>query len=296
MRRTGICLASIAGAGLAISAQQREVPLFRSGVELVRVDIAVTDAGQPVTNLGLADFEVRDDGVPQELDSLHFEQVPLDIYFVLDMSQSVVGAKLAALREAGRAFLDGLTTSDRAALLCFSHQVALREPLTGDLVRIRTALASADASGSTALRDALYAAMRLRTPNGRRAATVVFSDGMDNLSWLSGDEVLEAAKQSDVIVYAVVAGPAGRSSSPLENAFLKQVTAATAGGIWQARSDSGLPASFLEVLRNIRSRYLLTYYPGGVSGEGWHTLEVRLKGRGATIVARPGYYRTVLKK
>jgi Ca-activated chloride channel family protein len=288
-----MCLALIAGTALAVGAQQRELPLFRSGVELVRIDVAVTDAGQPVTGFGLADFEVRDDGVLQQLDSLHFEQVPLDIYFVLDMSQSVVGVKLAALREAGRAFLDGLTASDCAALLWFSHQIALREPLTGDLGRIRTAFASAEVGGgSTALRDALYAAMLLRTPNERRAALVVFSDGMDNRSWLSGDEVLDVAKQSDVVVYAVVAGPPGRSSSLLKNAFLRQVATATAGTIWEAQGDSGLRASFLQVLRNIRSRYVLAYYPQGVSHEGWHTLEVRLKGRRADIIARPGYYQT----
>ena len=282
MRATVIAVALL---GALAGASASQVPVFRSGVELVRIEVAVTRGGRPVGGLGFEDFEVRDNDIVQTLNSVILEQVPLDTYFVLDMSQSVTGPKLADLRRAAGAFMDGLTAEDRAALVCFSQQVALNEPLTGDLARVRQTLQTVSGTGSTAMRDALYAAIRLHEAGDRRAAAVVFSDGIDNLSWLREDDVVEAARRSDVVVYAVLAPQ--QSSG---NRFLEQVTEDTGGRLWKVEADQDLKDAFEEVLRHIRSRYLITYYPQGVGGEGWHTLKVRLKrGRGEGL-ARPGHF------
>jgi len=272
--------------GAVAAAGARQIPVFRSGVELVRIEVSVTRSGRPVDGLGLDDFEVRDNDVVQKLNGVLLEQVPLDIYFVLDMSQSVTGPKLAELRRAAGAFLDGLTGEDRAALVCFSQQVALNEPLTGDLARVRQTLQTVSGTGSTAMRDALYAAIRLHEAGDRRAAAVVFSDGIDNLSWLREDDVVEAARRSDVVVYGVLT-PQPSSG----NRFLEQVTEDTGGRLWKVEADQDLKGAFEEVLRHIRSRYLITYYPQGVGGEGWHTLKVRLKRGRGDVLARPGYLR-----
>jgi len=154
------------GALAGVTASQ--VPVFRSGVELVRIEVSVTRGGRPVGGLGFEDFEVRDNDVVQPLNSVLLEQVPLDVYFVLDMSQSVTGPKLADLRRAAGAFIVGLTAEDRAALVCFSQQVALNEPLTGDLARVQRTLETVSGTGSTAMRDALYAAIRLAPRRGGR--------------------------------------------------------------------------------------------------------------------------------
>ncbi len=283
MRATVIAVALL---GALAGASASQVPVFRSGVELVRIEVAVTRGGRPVGGLGFEDFEVRDNDIVQTLNSVILEQVPLDTYFVLDMSQSVTGPKLADLRRAAGAVIDGLTAEDRAALICFSQQVALNEPLTDDLARVRQALESVSGAGSTAMRDALYAAIRLHEDGSRRAAAVVFSDGIDNLSWLREDDVVEAARRSDVVVYAVLA-PQPSSS----NRFLERVTEDTGGRLWKVEDDKNLKATFEEVLRHIRSRYLITYYPQGVGGEGWHTLKVRLKRGRGEVLARPGYFR-----
>ncbi len=278
---------SILVLGAVASARPAQIPVFRSGVELVRIEVSVTRGGRPVAGLGFEDFEVRDNDVVQTLNSVLLEQVPLDIYFVLDMSQSVTGAKLADLRRAAGAFIDGLTTDDRAALICFSQQVALNEPLTSDLARVSETLQTVSGTGSTAMRDALYAAIRLHEAGDRRAAAIVFSDGIDNLSWLREDDVVEAARRSDVVVYGVLA-PQPSSS----NRFLERVTEDTGGRLWKVEGDKDLKGTFEEVLRHIRSRYLVTYYPQGVGGEGWHTLKVRLKRGRGDVLARPGYVRT----
>jgi len=88
------------------------------------------------------------------------------------------------------------------------------------------------------------------------------------------------------VVYAVLA-PQPSSS----NQFLERVTADTGGRLWKVEAEKDLKDTFEEVLRHIRSRYLITYYPQGVGGEGWHTLTVRLKRGRGDVLARPGYFR-----
>ena len=255
------------------------------------MEVSVTRNGRPVGGLGPANFDVRDNGVVQTIDHLIVEQVPLDVYLVLDMSTSVHGAKLTALRRAARRFLGGLTADDRAALIVFSHQVALVEPLTRDLRRVGDALERIEGTGSTALRDAVYSALCLHSDATRRAVAVVFSDGVDNASWLTEDDVVEATRRSSVVVYAVQAPNVQTGNRADDDRFLKEVSKAAGGRIWRARTDQDLSETFVEVLRHIRSRYLLTYYPTGVSDEGWHTLDVKLTHARGEVLARPGYFR-----
>jgi VWFA-related protein len=261
------------------------------------VEALVTRNGTPVRGLRAADFEVRDAGQLQTLEEIHEEKTKLDVVLVLDLSQSVAGSKLAALRDAAGAFLDGLRPSadpldagsdgERAALLVFQEEVRLLEPLTPALDRVRRAVQNVKARGSTALVDATYSGLRLLEPGPRRTVVVVFSDGLDSLSWLTPDQVREAATRSEALVYAVVA----RAKGDPENPFLREVTRATGGRVWTARSEKELRARFLDVLDDIRSRYVLSYTPQGVDFPGWHPLEVRLKKGRGEVLARPGYHR-----
>ena len=219
------------------------------------------------------------------------EQAPVDAALVLDMSRSVSGPKLLALKEAGRAFLDGLREGEQAALLAFREEVLLLEPFTPDRARLRNALDRAEPRGSTALCDAVYAALRLREPGPRRTAVVVFSDGIENMSWLAASEVVEAASRSDAIVYGVATRGRGDAKEP----FLGDVARATGGRLFEATSERDLRARFLDVLSDIRSRYVLSYTPGGVDAPGWHTLEVRLKRGKGDVLARPGYWRSAAR-
>jgi VWFA-related protein len=307
---------------VAVSAGTQAVPpVFPAAVELVRVEVRVTRGGRPVVGLVTSDFELRDNGVLQAIDLVagptphHRSTSPdatgapgiapfeagaaaptgiglvqgLDATLVLDMSGSVAGRRLQALREAATAFLDGLDPRDRAALVTFTHQTTLREALTPDLGRIRAAILAARCSGGTALRDALYVALHLSEPGPRRSAAVVFSDGIDNLSWLRAGDVVEAARRSATVVYAVVV----RDPDDPDHPFLDDVTHATGGRVWTIRRDRDLRAGFLEVLQDIRSRYLLSYAPSGVETAGWHALSVRLRGKKGEVLARPGYSRAI---
>ena len=136
--------ALLAAALLAASTPQAP-PVFRAEVDVVRVEVLVTRGGAPVRGLGAADFEVRDNGRLQALDPILEEETPVDAILVLDMSGSVNGPKLDALKAQRRAFLDGLRDGEHAALLAFHHEVQLLEPLTADLGAVRRALERASA-------------------------------------------------------------------------------------------------------------------------------------------------------
>jgi VWFA-related protein len=255
---------------------------FSSRVEAVRVDVLVTDAGKPVLGLEAKDFQVYDDGVAQQVDLVSFEQVPLNVVLALDMSASVAGERLARLRSAAGAAIGALRGDDEAALVTFSHLVRRGAELTKNVESVRAAMDYADGTGGTALVDGAYAGLTIGESDAGRALLVVFSDGLDTSSWLTADAVLEVAKQSDVVAYAVSV------RSPLKPDFLRDLTSLTGGRIFEVEKTANLEPVFIGILEEFRHRYLVSYTPRGVPRGGWHRLDVRVK-RQATVKARPGY-------
>jgi VWFA-related protein len=200
------------------------------------------------------------------------------------MSQSVSGERLAHLQNASGALLDGLKGDDRAALLTFSHMVVLREELTREITRVRAAIESVEPRGDTALIDGVHAAMVLEGSEVGRSLLIVFSDGIDTSSWLSPEKVLETAKRSDVVVYAVSVRGTGKDQ------FLRDLADLTGGATVEIESTKDLSSTFVRILEEFRHRYLVSFSPRGVTDEGWHRLEVRVKNRRGTVKARPGYF------
>jgi Ca-activated chloride channel homolog len=265
-------------------AQQPPRPLtFSAGVEAVRVDVRVTEGGGPVRGLQPSDFEITDNGVPQHVDFASFEQIPLNVVLALDMSDSVTGPRLGHLQAAARALLDGLKPADQAALVTFSHLVSVRQRLSGERERLRKALDRPEGTGDTALVDAAFTGIMLGESDVGRALLIIFSDGLETMSWLTPAAVLETARRAEVVTYGVSVG--GGKTDP----FLEELTELTGGALYQAESSKDLGAVFLRVLDEFRGRYLLSYSPQGVSRDGWHRLEVRVKGRRHAVKARPGY-------
>jgi VWFA-related protein len=264
----------------------QQSPVFRTEVNVVRVEVLVTRDGVPVRGLRESDFELRDAGRRQTLEPILELETPVDALLLLDLSASVRGEKLAALEQAARTFLDGLRPGEQAGLLAFNHELQLVEPLNSDIGAVRRALEQAVSRGSTALFDAVYAALRLQERDMHRTAIVVFSDGLDTLSWLGPREVEEAARRSNATVYAVVVRQRGE---PRE-AFLGHVTRATGGRLFETEDERGLEQRFRDVLADIRARYVLRYAPTSAGRAGWHPLDVRLKHVKADVLARPGYW------
>ena len=248
----------------------------------MRVDALVTDGGRPVLGLGPADFEVLDNGVPQAVEFVSYDQIPLNVVLAFDMSDSVAGERLEHLRSAGTAVLAGLKRNDQSALVTFNNQVMLgagadersRTAPRGDRRRCRR--------GRYVARRRCLRGITVGESDAGRALLIVFSDGLDTLSWLSPAAVLDTAKRSDVVVYAVSVGK-------VKAEFLRDLTSFSGGRLFELEKTANLSATFLSILEEFRQRYLVSYTPRGVSRDGWHRLEVRLKGQRATIKARPGY-------
>jgi VWFA-related protein len=267
---------------LASVTMRSQAPTFSSRVKAVRVDVLVTDKGQPVRGLGPADFDIRDNGVPQRVDFVSFEQIPLNLVLAFDVSDSVVAERLERLRMAASAILRGLTSRDQSALVTFSHVVHLGAKLSNDAAAVQSALTRASDGGSTALVDGVYAGMQVGEADAGRELLVIFSDGLDTASWLPASGVIDAAKRSDLVAYAVSV------RSPAKPEFLRELTSTTGGRLFEIEKTENLESIFVDILQEFRQRYLVSYTPTGVAASGWHKLDVRVK-RSGTVKARPGY-------
>jgi VWFA-related protein len=243
--------------------------------------VLVSDKGRPIHGLTPTDFEVFDNGVAQAVDLVSFEEIPLNVVLALDTSSSLVGERLEHLRDASRAVLGGLKKNDQTALITFNAAIAQAAELTSDVSRVEAALLEVEAEGATALTDAAYAAITVADADLGRGLIILFSDGLDTSSWLGERAVIDAAGRSDVVVYGVAAAK--------PSAFLRDLTSDTGGRLYEVSSTRDLKRVFLSALQEFRQRYLISYTPSGVQKGGWHKVEVRVKGRRATVRARPGY-------
>jgi tight adherence protein B len=276
-----LALATVVGCAAAVvHAQDR--PVFRSGVEVVELDVSVTRGGQPVGGLKAQDFSLTDNGVGQVIDRVTLDQLPLSVLLALDTSQSVSGDRLRHLVDASEGLIHALRRDDRAGLLTFSHAIDLAVPMTDDVNQVVERLRAIEPTGSTALRDAVQIALDLRPRDRTRTLLLVFTDGEDTSSWLSASAVLDSARRAAVVVHVV------RVQS---DTFLDRLADVTGGRTWSATSDRQLRELFTRALEEMRARYLVTYTPRGVSKPGWHELRVKVKS-GGDVTTRPGYFVT----
>jgi Ca-activated chloride channel homolog len=284
--RLALVAAAVALCGLVRGLSTAQVPTFSARVEQVRIDALVAEDGRPILGLTAVDFEVFDNGVPQSIEHVSVDAIPIRLVLVLDMSDSVAGNLLSDLRLAGRAALAGLRAGDQSGLITFSDSVSLAVPLTGDLAQVTTELDAATPLGGTALIDAAYSAMWVGEPNPGRGVLIVFSDGLDTSSWLPPERVLQAAKRSDTVVYGV------STHGQQGNTFLTELCEVTGGRVFDVSSGTSLQATFASILQEFRLRYVISYSPRGVAKPGWHKLELRVRGafgRRVRVSARSGY-------
>jgi len=273
----------IGGTLLALlAASSPAPPRFGSQTDAIRVDVSVSRDGEPLAGLVAADFEVRDQGVPQHLELVSRSEQTVHAILILDLSDSLTAAQQARIRRSARDMLARLETRDRATLLVFAHDLRLvsgpAEPAVAS-----AAVDRAYEWGGTAVYDALYAGVALSAAvPGARPFVLLFSDGLDRVSWLSPWKVLEAARHSDATVY--LASPADTPGGGLPG-----LAADTGGYVIGARPGPELDEAFTRVLTEVKNRYLLVYEPQGVPRPGWHELSVRLKKRKGKVRARRAY-------
>ena len=179
--------------------------VYRSGVDLVVVAATVVDAdGRLVPGLTQSDFHVFDDGVEQRILQFNAERVPVSLGLAIDVSDSMIGARMAAARKAiDRFVLSLLDEGDEAFLMVFNHAPSVKtswtrpRSLSGRLDRVTP-------SGGTAIFDAVVkAAAMFDTRRFQRCGLVVISDGNDTSSDASLQDTLRRINQTDASVYAI---------------------------------------------------------------------------------------------
>ena len=189
-------------------------PQFRTEANAVRIEALVLDDGRPVPGLTAADLVVTDNGRPQTIRVRPLEREPIDVALALDVSDSVRGAQLDALRAAALALVAQLTPADRATLLTFDHTLSLgpRDAAPDALApRLRALMPQ----GRTSLVDAVTTALVWSTGRERPMLVFVFSDGEDTASWTRPTHALALAAGSDAVVDVIVAGESAAAADAL---------------------------------------------------------------------------------
>jgi VWFA-related protein len=272
----------LAGSASAVLAQTP--PVFRAEVESTYVDVFVSKDGHSVPGLRAANFALQDNGVVQQVELVANDSRPVQAVLVFDNSYSVKGEKLAALVKAGEAFLSGLRPADEAALITFSHEIVWAAGPTADKEAVRRALQRLEPLGSTAVFDALHVALTLSDVRGR-SLVVLFTDGDDNTSILGEPELLSVAERQNALVHVVALG--GRTD---QMKIVRELAEHSGGRLWTPDSPQRLQEAFAAIAASMSERYVLRYAPQGVRREGWHRLDVRLKGAKGAVQARRGYW------
>jgi VWFA-related protein len=284
---------------------QDPVPMFRASVDVVTVDAFAHKDRKPIGDLTAADFIVRDNGVEQTVDSLGTTD-SAHVIIGLDLSGSVDGKTLEQLRAAVRALVGELTPDDRVSLFTFSDRLRLLMRSSAARGDLEATLARFEAGGATPLHDAIVFGSALSVADQRPSVFVLFTDGQDTTSWSSAARALDVLRRTNVVAFPVGAGlPTAITSSPLAESFTRQTWMAptlgdglrllqsvadiTGGEFLRVNKGAHLPETFRGILAQYRQRYLLTYSPSGSAAPGWHRLDVRLRTRDGTVVAREGY-------
>jgi len=289
-------LGAVVLGALAATSGANQQPVFRAGVDVVRIDVSVMNGLNPVAGLNAENFIVTDNGVRQALDAVSLDTVPLNLMLVLDTSGSLAGERLTHLIDALNGLVKSLRAEDAASLVTFSEPVRLALKTTRDRSPLVQALSGLTAEGMTSVNDAIFLALQMRPADSgeSRPILLLFSDGRDTSSWLKSDHVIEATRRSGVLVHVVelVAeewmGTRGVEARP--SSFLGTLADVGGGRRWFAKSSRDLRELFGKALNELRARYLLTYTASGVAREGWHDVKVTLKNARGEVTARPGYF------
>jgi Ca-activated chloride channel homolog len=287
--RCVVILAAIAPVAVLARRQAPQVqtpPVFASAVVGVRVDVLVADAStdRPIGGLEAGDFELRDNGVVQHVEVSDLADMPVNVVLAFDASGSIVGKRLTDLQLATHRLLGDLQPADRVALTTFNHAVSPRLALGSDARSVAAVVDALAPSGATSLIDGIYVSLMSAHAETGRSFVLVCTDGRDTASWLTPDELLESARRAPAVVY-VVASSGARKWSPL-----RDVTNATGGRLIEIESSDQIAGEFQKILKDFRSRYVLTFTPTGVERGGYHRLDVRVKRGQTKVTARPGYF------
>jgi Ca-activated chloride channel family protein len=280
---------------------------IRVQVRLVSVFVNVTDShGAPVPGLSKSNFALAEDGVPQAVSIFERQtNVPLSVALAIDTSGSTHSDE-GADRRAAHDFANVLLSpADKMALFAFDSDVRQVVPFTASIHQIDRGLENLGHGPATAFYNAILLASQTLAPVSGRKVLVVVSDGGDTVGETSYEEAVSAAQKGNVIIYSLIDVPieadAGRNTAG-EHAMITM--SQETGGQFFYVDQGGLAAAFRKVSDDLRTQYLLAYYPRRAEvpsdplapRTAFRSIRVVLRdtppGAEYTAHYRNGYYRT----
>jgi Ca-activated chloride channel family protein len=283
-------------AAAASSPQRVDTPVLSIGTDLVSLTVTVVDRqGSLVPGLRREHFAVYDNGERQTIEFFTSEDQPATIGLLVDSSGSMRGRR-ADVTNAVLAFADISHPLDEFFTLNFNEVVWPGLPphvrFTEDMEELEGALSAAPAAGMTALYDAVSRGLaHLRLGTRERKALVVVSDGGDNASVHTLDNVVEEARRASAAIYSVTFfEPDNRDARPR---VLKTLAGDTGGRAFTAKNAEDVNRSFAQIATEIRSGYTIGFVPSDTSRDGFHGIRVEVDaGTKRQLIARTraGYY------
>jgi VWFA-related protein len=296
-RLTFVVVLLSVGLIIGLSAQQ---PSFRAGVDIVSLNVTVTDAATHyITDLEEGDFLVFEDGIKQNVTFFSRRQSPIALSLLLDSSASME-EHLPVLQTAATNFVHKLKSNDIAQVIDFDSRVEIRQGFTGNQAELDAAISQLAAGGSTSLHNAIYIALKelrkVRAVNEedvRRQALIVFSDGEDTSSLVSFDEVLDLAKRSETSIYTIALRGADVQAKGFREAeFVMRTLAQETGGraFFPAKIED-LNGVYSQIADELASQYTLGYTSANPRRDGaWRRIVVQVSRPNVTPRTKKGYY------
>lgn len=274
---------------------------FRSGVDVVSLNVTVTDAASRyVTDLSGDDFSVLEDGVKQDIGFFSRTNLSLSVSLLIDSSASME-EKMRTTQAAALGFVRTLRPQDQAQVIDVDSRVSVVVPFTSSRPELEKAVTSTVAGGSTSLYTAIYIALKeLKKTQARniedlrRQAVIVLTDGEDTSSLVSYEEVMELAKRSETAIYAIgirTREPGSGKGYNEADFVLRQLTTQTGGRAFFPVTVDELPSIYALISQELSSQYLLGYTSSNARRDGgWRRIIVRASRPGTTARTRTGYY------
>ncbi|MBI4467507.1 MAG: VWA domain-containing protein [Acidobacteria bacterium] len=295
-----------------------EAPPIRVEVDLVNVVFSVTDRrNRQVPGLGPDDFQVYEDGVPQEIKHFTSEtNLPLRIGLLIDTSNSV-RPRFQFEQEAAIDFLHTVLRpkSDQAFVIGFDTTPVLVQDFTDDPLDLADTIRNLRAGGGTSLYDAIYLACKMKLAEGSgsefRKMLIVLSDGNDTASVVSREEALEMARRHEVTIFTVstsapplkYSGETRNLQNPCEvmgeagDKVLEHFAESTGGTSYCPFTTIDVGRSFERIANQLRTQYTLAYTPRNRNRDGrFRYIAIQSRRDGLRIHHRPGYYATPLEE
>jgi len=296
MKRYAWILASLALLTVR-TAQAQQAGDFSLDVDVNLVELHVTvldEKDRPVAGLGRENFTVLEDRIEQKISAFKQEDIPVSLGLVVDNSRSIEPRK-DRLDAAALSFVRMSNPEDETFVVHFDMDARLTQGFTSDVGAVERALASAKPFGQTAIYDALALALdRMQDARNQKKALILITDGLDNVSKLSLNEILERVKRSHVNVYVV--GLLSKEEGEKAQNTLQRIAEAGGGRAYFPGNTDQARAIMESVARDLREQYTLTYTPSNTSGNGaWRSVRVEVtppRGKSERLTAdyRRGYY------